>query len=1010
MGRSLAALRRPTQAHPPAYKGGVGRWSNPATWVPGSTSDADLPITNQTVVIGAGQTFYLDGTTASIGDLIINGTLYADQRDFTLICARIRVGSTGHLCIGTPGTPYTKKGIIRLTGVENGRVPGYKAGAITRSTVGNGRLSQLFQSSNTTAGIMRVTWDTPTAFTVRDSALAVVGTGTNGVLFDNRIFFIAIAGSTAFQAGDFIEVPFFQMGFRNDGLGRSIQKDNGGQITMEGVTPAFVMTRVNGHVPVGTPLNTADNISDWNPGDRIIVGPTDFYGTPSGQTTELILNSRGGVALDTSKGVTASRWGLIQHVTDAGMALTAGTLTKPADYPQADWDATPKTIDQRADVANLTRNIVIEGIDDAAWQNNGFGAHLMFMGLNGMVRMRGVEIRRAGQAGAEGRYPLHWHMNSYNQPNGMSRPSDGTFLGAKVGDYIDKCVVWESSQRGAVIHGTDGTLIQNSIFYNIVGHCVFYEDGSERNNFLLNNLILKVRCPTLTNRLLVHDTTANGGATGTSGIWSAHPVNTLDGNRVGDVEVVGIWNSYANELFGLSSEVATVPNQARILLFTNNSVFCNGITGMATENIQVTAKGDISGGVYYGTGSFGTNGLQVNPDTITNNSVYKNAQGGYLNRVFVVLYKGWKSSDNGGLDFRGQVNGGGMGIGMQNLGVSDSLNSATQRATINRNWGASYHELLRFQSSIVVGYKANGGGDSGWLNLGDLYTRALFEFQFFTGLKQINQNAPIRPLPPHLDGQPLANRHWTYAGALLNSGNNMVGVGINRYWIFNVPFLTSGCTDLQPVLTETGVNNGMSTPDKFFGVQDFGLQFGMQNPFHCNAPITATRQTSTGVFIGEWKIGDGANSTQLSNMRHFCTSVGGRYLLSFPGNTTTTSFSANILNASASTDMFLLGVQFAGTATINNVSMLGFNSSGNYVRIPTAGDVTAGTGRILNSTGMTSIADIQADTTGLKYWHDKTTVVEGVSGVVWFKVKGGLTYSRNAASPWHEMNLSITGA
>lgn len=47
---------------------------------------------------------------------------------------------------------------------------------------------------------------------------------------------------------------------------------------------------------------------------------------------------------------------------------------------------------------------------------------------------------------------------------------------------------------------------------------------------------------------------------------------------------------------------------------------------------------------------------------------------------------------------------------------------------------------------------------------------------------------------------------------------------------------------------------------------------------------------------------------------------------------------------------------------------------------------------MLNSTGMTSAADVIADTTGTKFWLDTA------NNVVWVKYKGGLTNVDTAAA------------
>src|SRR5690606_20314183 len=66
-----------------------------------------------------------------------------------------------------------------------------------------------------------------------------------------------------------------------------------------------------------------------------------------------------------------------------------------------------RTVDQRAEVALLSRSITIEG--DPASTRSGFGAQVMVMD-SGVLRLDGVELQRVGQLGQLRRYPIHFHM------------------------------------------------------------------------------------------------------------------------------------------------------------------------------------------------------------------------------------------------------------------------------------------------------------------------------------------------------------------------------------------------------------------------------------------------------------------------------------------------------------------------------------------------------------------------------------------------------------------------
>ncbi len=142
-----------------------------------------------------------------------------------------------------------------------------------------------------------------------------------------------------------------------------------------------------------------------------------------------------------------------------------------------------RTLDARAEVGLLSRNIVIQG--DAQSTALRFGGHVMIMGAGngttenparGVARISGVEFRRMGQFDRLGRYPFHWHLN-----------------GPSPGDFIRNSVVADSIQRGFVVHGTSGVQVRDNIAYNTVGHSFMVEDGTELGNLLDRNLAVRVQ-------------------------------------------------------------------------------------------------------------------------------------------------------------------------------------------------------------------------------------------------------------------------------------------------------------------------------------------------------------------------------------------------------------------------------------------------------------------------------------------------------------------------------------
>jgi len=222
---------------------------------------------------------------------------------------------------------------------------------------------------------------------------------------------------------------------------------------------------------------------------------------------------------------------------------------------------------------------------------------------------------------------------------------------------------------------------------------------------------------------------------------------------------------------------------------------------------------------------------------------------------------------------------------------------------------------------------------------------------------------------------PLANRHWTYAGALWDPQGYWGPKG--NFWIYDVPFLSTGAA-CQPVAPAGA--NGLSCAGEYYGVGAFQTDFD-NSRFEFKAPIEVTRQDGNGQTIGTWSVADGATSTMLGHMRHFAARAGGRYILRFPGKPNPRWFAMTVGNAYRSSDSMLMAVAFDG-----NTSAAGYTVSGyQYGRqAPPEPSTTRA------FTAAASLAEVIASP-GTKLWQDRA------NHLVWFKLQGGLAYP-NAAN------------
>jgi cell migration-inducing and hyaluronan-binding protein len=117
------------------------------------------------------------------------------------------------------------------------------------------------------------------------------------------------------------------------------------------------------------------NAAGWRVGDEIVLASTDF--DPRQAERRTIAAIRGNVI----------------------------TLDKKLDYMH--FGKITFDVDERGEVAMLTRNIRIQASPDA--EQSFFGGHVMAMGASKMF-VEGVEFQRMGQNLTLARYPIHWHL------------------------------------------------------------------------------------------------------------------------------------------------------------------------------------------------------------------------------------------------------------------------------------------------------------------------------------------------------------------------------------------------------------------------------------------------------------------------------------------------------------------------------------------------------------------------------------------------------------------------
>ncbi len=272
---------------------------------------------------------------------------------------------------------------------------------------------------------------------------------------------------------------------------------------------------------------------NWQIGDRIVIASTDYDYT---QAEERSIVAISGSTVTLNKPLTYEHWGAIQS-----------------------YDG--HRVDARAEVGNLSRNIVIQAINDSESKDKGFGGHVMAM-KGGLLELSGVEFFRMGQSGLMGRYPVHWHL-----------------AGDASGSFVKNSSIHHSFNRCVTIHGAHNVVVKNNVAYEALGHCYFLEDGIETGNTFENNLGLSIHKPEAAQALLPTDRAFLGPAV----YWITNPDNILSGNVAAGSEGTGFWYALPEHPTGPSTTNKIYPRRTPLGEFSGNVAHSNGVDGLHVD-------------------------------------------------------------------------------------------------------------------------------------------------------------------------------------------------------------------------------------------------------------------------------------------------------------------------------------------------------------------------------------------------------------------------------------------
>lgn len=294
----------------------------------------------------------------------------------------------------------------------------------------------------------------------------------------------------------------------------------------------------------GTTSVASDGALNWEVGDQIVIASSSRdYDDEEVRTITAITDLGNGTSRLTLNASLSNRhYGVIET-----------------------YDNGNRSIDMRAEVALLNRNVKVQGLasqdtdssfGNRAWfnsgntgNNRGVGGHIMVMGTAGQISVEGIQLDLLGQTGTLGRYPIHWHI-----------------AGDRSGDILRGVSITNSNNRGVTIHGTHNVLIQDVVLHDIHGHGFFMEDAVETGNIYLSNIAYGIHkvgrtgttSPNLNDPFIV-DTHDHVGQNPTrflssAAYWMTNPDNTWIGNISAGSEGTGFWFLFPDSAIGFSAQ------------------------------------------------------------------------------------------------------------------------------------------------------------------------------------------------------------------------------------------------------------------------------------------------------------------------------------------------------------------------------------------------------------------------------------------------------------------------
>jgi hypothetical protein len=254
--------------------------------------------------------------------------------------------------------------------------------------------------------------------------------------------------------------------------------------------------------------------NDWFLGDEIVIGATGFF---NDEAESFRIAEVKGSFIRISPKAKYMHFGELQSFNSKWKSLV---------------------LDERAEVALLTRNIQLYGL-----RNQEINRGAQIMATSGSVlNLQYIEINQGGHQGILKRYPIHLHK-----------------LGNTPGQILRGNSVHRSGNRCITVHSTNNVLIEENVCYHIKGHAFFLENAIEIGNKFIRNLGMNIQVASL----IPSDSQP-------AVFWITNPNNTYIENIASGSDSTCFWWLGNQTPLNEDKSISYKPKEAPFGVFKNN--------------------------------------------------------------------------------------------------------------------------------------------------------------------------------------------------------------------------------------------------------------------------------------------------------------------------------------------------------------------------------------------------------------------------------------------------------